>query len=79
MDFGAVTRRAANGSPKLTTQVFGTPLSLAPEVLRGEAPSPRADLYSLGALLHHLVSGTHPVEAATMAEPSAPTTSDRAG
>jgi hypothetical protein len=33
----------------------------APELLRGEAPSPTADLYALGALLHLLATGALPV------------------
>jgi hypothetical protein len=47
---------------------IGTPLAMAPEVLRGEAATPAADLYSLGALLFRLVTGRYPVEAATLDE-----------
>lgn len=35
----------------------GTPLYLAPEVLGGEAPSVKADLYALGVMLYQLVAG----------------------
>ena len=35
----------------------GTPLYLAPEVLRGEPPTIRSDLYALGVLLYQLVAG----------------------
>lgn len=46
----------------------GTPLACAPEVLRGEAATPRSDLYSLGALLFRLLTGRYPVEGATLEE-----------
>ncbi|MDE2294137.1 MAG: winged helix-turn-helix domain-containing protein, partial [Gammaproteobacteria bacterium] len=35
----------------------GTPLYLAPEVLRGEPPTIRSDLYALGVLLYQLIAG----------------------
>lgn len=66
MDFGAVSRRplpertAADSEP-----VFGTPLVLAPEILRGKTPGPESDLYSLGVLLYQLVTGRVPLEAQT--------------
>ena len=41
--------------------VKGTPLYLAPEVLQGDPPSVKSDLYSLGVLLYYLVSGDFPV------------------
>ena len=54
MDFGA-GRRGAN-LPALA----GTPLYLAPEVLAGEPPTIRTDIYSLGVLLFHLLTGSYP-------------------
>ncbi len=42
----------------------------APELLAGGVPTPAADLYSLGALLHHMVSG-RPPEGFETAEPYA--------
>ena len=39
----------------------GTPVYLAPEVLRGAPRSPASDIYSLGVLLFHLVTDTYPV------------------
>jgi eukaryotic-like serine/threonine-protein kinase len=38
----------------------GTPGYIAPEVLAGEAPSPRSDLYSLGAVAYRLLAGAPP-------------------
>lgn len=43
----------------------GTPLYLAPEILRGEPATPRSDLYSAGVLLFYLVTGSFPIEART--------------
>jgi TolB-like protein/tetratricopeptide (TPR) repeat protein len=46
----------------------GTPLYLAPEIFDGAPASERTDLYSLGVLLYHLVTGTFPVPATTVHE-----------
>jgi len=64
MDFGAgqdVSQLAGSGR-----RVAGTPLYMAPEVLAGERPSVVSDVYSVGVLLYHLVTGHYPVEAATL-------------
>jgi serine/threonine protein kinase len=41
----------------------GTPGYIAPEVLRGAAPTPRSDLYSLGVVAYRLLAGTAPPRA----------------
>ena len=46
----------------------GTPLYLAPEVLRGGAATPRSDVYSVGVLLYRLLTGVFPVAGASLAE-----------
>ncbi len=60
MDFGIGRdlEVAAGDQPSLS----GTPLYLAPEVFEGDEGSVRSDLYSLGVLLYHLVTGSFPVE-----------------
>jgi serine/threonine protein kinase len=57
MDFGLGRDLNDAGGPDLA----GTPAYLAPELLRGERASARSDLYSLGVLLFHLVTGSFPV------------------
>src|SRR5207244_296127 len=47
-------------------ELAGTPLYLAPEIFLGAPASARTDLYSLGVLLYHLVTGAFPVRATTI-------------
>lgn len=57
MDFGSA-RDARSGD----LVAFGTPVFMAPEVLAGEEPDARSDLYSLGIVLYRLLTGRYPVE-----------------
>lgn len=66
MDFGAgldLQKDEPSGG-----SMTGTPLYMAPELFRGEAASLRSDIYSLGVLLYHLVTGEYPVTARSMRE-----------
>ncbi|MEZ0227257.1 MAG: bifunctional serine/threonine-protein kinase/formylglycine-generating enzyme family protein [Planctomycetota bacterium] len=59
-DFG-IARRAGTGSLTKTGEFLGTPDFMAPEqALAAKKVDGQADLYSLGALLHCLVTGTPP-------------------
>jgi eukaryotic-like serine/threonine-protein kinase len=60
MDFGT-GMEAGTQSPE--RKISGTPIYMAPEVLRGEPATERADLYALGVLLYHLVTRSFPQEA----------------
>jgi serine/threonine-protein kinase len=57
MDFGTGKKLEDDAFPDLA----GTPLYLAPEILRGEPATVRSDIYSLGVLLYHLVTTSYPV------------------
>lgn len=62
MDFGIVKitggeRHTATGA------VVGTALYMPPELIRGEIPDPRSDIYSLGVTLFEMISGHPPFEA----------------
>ena len=59
-DFGSVLNLQAD-----TTQVFrvGSLAYMSPEQLDGGALDARADIYSLGAVLYHLIAGRPPFEA----------------
>jgi serine/threonine-protein kinase len=67
MDFGA-GRRLIEHSADATRNVAGTPLYLAPEVLDRRAPTTSSDIYSLGVLLYHLVTGSYPVRGNSLSE-----------
>ena len=62
MDFG--TGRAIGGTDT-SDDLAGTPLYLAPELFAGAKPSAVTDIYSLGVLLYHLVTGDYPVRGKT--------------
>jgi serine/threonine protein kinase len=59
VDFGIA--ETAGGHPaRRTGHVVGSPAFMAPELVRGEAPRPAADLWSLGATLYTAVEGRPP-------------------
>ena len=64
MDFGAGRQM----DDEIGADVTGTPLYVAPELLAGAPASVRSDIYSLGVLLHYMVTGAYPVSAASVAE-----------
>jgi serine/threonine protein kinase len=47
---------------------LGTSYTMAPEQIRGEAIDPRTDIYALGVVLYHLLTGQYPFRAETMTE-----------
>ena len=51
-----------------STAVAGTPAYLAPEVFQHAPATPQRDVYSLGALLFHLATGSYPISGRTIRE-----------
>jgi hypothetical protein len=62
MDFGAgeFMGRASIG------RIRGTPLYLAPEIFKGGAATVSTDIYAVGVLLYHLVTGSYPVTGSSL-------------
>ncbi len=68
MDFGAGSDLRTQDDDEGSGPRFGSPLSMAPELLSGSTPGPAGDLYAFGVLLFRLLTGEHPVEATTWSE-----------
>ncbi len=66
MDFG--TGRELEETETSGVDAAGTPLYLAPEIFGGAQATVRADIYSAGVVLFHLLTGAYPVRGATVKE-----------
>ena len=66
-DFG-VARLTGAGSLTATGEVLGTPAYMAPEQARGEPVDERVDVFGLGAVLYHALTGEPPYRGKTVVE-----------
>jgi serine/threonine-protein kinase len=64
MDFGA----GRDLDDQSSSDLAGTPLYLAPEVLAGGPATPQSDIYSLGVLLFHMLTGSYPIRSTTVGD-----------
>ena len=73
LDFGIARLLQPEDNAALLTRAYGlavTPEYASPELLRGEAIDSRSDVYSLGVVLHELLTGARP------AQPTRPVTGE---
>ncbi len=72
LDFGLaklIDRKTFDTSITRSGDVFGTPMYMAPEQLRGaKEVDGRADVYAIGAILYEALTGNTPFEASHLAE-----------
>jgi serine/threonine-protein kinase len=66
MDFGLARPVAGGESLTHTGAIVGTPSYMAPEQAEGNRGTAASDIYSLGALLYHLLTGKPPFQAASL-------------
>jgi len=71
LDFGiAKLMQPENAEAGLTVvgTRLGTSYTMAPEQIRGDGVDPRTDIYALGVVLYHLLTGQYPFRAETMTD-----------
>src|SRR5262245_36426362 len=66
MDFGLARRVEGGESLTRTGAIVGTPSYMAPEQAEGKRATSACDIYSLGAVLYHLLTGKPPFQAASV-------------
>src|SRR5262249_8144658 len=68
-DFGLAQKLESDGDLTASGQVVGTPSYMPPEQASGQLEiGPAADVYSLGAVLYHLLTGRPPFQSASVVE-----------
>lgn len=64
LDFGTARILESDANLTKTGEVIGTPLYMAPEVIRSEQIDGRCDLYAIGLIAAEMVLGVHPLKSA---------------
>jgi serine/threonine protein kinase len=59
-DFGIAKVLGSLTEQTLSGMVFGTPSYISPEQLKSEPVTPQSDIYSLGIVLYHILTGVKP-------------------
>lgn len=60
LDFGLTRNQDSNDQVTADGAIVGTPAYMAPEQASGKAVDPRADLFSVGAVMYQLLAGHNP-------------------
>ncbi len=68
LDFGIAKIIKNNGEDVNDNLVMGTPSYMSPEQVKGEHLDARSDIYSLGVLLHQMLTGNAPYDTTTLTE-----------
>ena len=71
LDFGIAKLMhpdAGEGGLTVVGTRLGTSYTMAPEQIRGDGVDPRTDIYALGVVLYHLLTGQYPFRAETMTD-----------
>lgn len=68
LDFGIAQIIKNNGEERSDEMIMGTPSYMSPEQVKGEPLDERSDIYSLGVLLHQMLTGNAPYDTTTLTE-----------
>ncbi|MDR2511962.1 MAG: serine/threonine protein kinase, partial [Bacteroidales bacterium] len=68
LDFGIAKIISENEDDSEKGLIIGTPAYMSPEQVRGEDLDKRSDVYSLGVLLHQMLTGHAPYDTTTLSE-----------
>lgn len=68
LDFGIAALLDETGNDKDKDVIMGTPSFMSPEQVKGDTLDPRSDIYSLGVLLHQMLTGNPPYDTTTLTE-----------
>lgn len=68
LDFGISALLGEEGEDTDKGIIMGTPSYMSPEQVKGESLDQRSDIYSLGVLLHQMLTGNPPYDTTTLTE-----------